>query len=165
MFASSDGGPRELKMKQIKNWAGSETDKSSADYHPPKKIKFPLGVSLISACYANDEEEFKQLLGMGIDIDTRNPDGMTCVHQVYECLLVKEVHSVASMVITSSWSFSSRKERTSMFRTMKVGHLFMPQPRSAVRKWLGKPQMSFVPKHLTIHVNKYRNIQVKFVHC
>lgn len=97
MFASSDGGPRELKMKQIKNWAGSETDKSSADYHPPKKIKFPLGVSLISACYANDEEEFKQLLGMGIDIDTRNPDGMTCVHQCcingdYEFLefLIKE---------------------------------------------------------------------------
>ncbi|TPP55701.1 Protein phosphatase 1 regulatory (Inhibitor) subunit 12A [Fasciola gigantica] len=97
MFPSSDVGPRELKMKQIKNWAGSETDKSSADYHPPKKIKFPLGVSLIAACYANDEEEFKQLLSMGIDIDTRNPDGMTCVHQCcingdYEFLefLIKE---------------------------------------------------------------------------
>ncbi|CAH8648785.1 unnamed protein product [Dicrocoelium dendriticum] len=93
----SDGSAREQKTQQIKSWAGSETDRASSEYRPAKKIKFPLGVALIAACYANDQEEFKRILSLGIDINTRNPDGLTCVHQCcingdYEFLefLIKE---------------------------------------------------------------------------
>ncbi|CAL8088171.1 unnamed protein product [Calicophoron daubneyi] len=76
-----DAAAREQKMKQLKEWVGSEFEKSSSDYHPPEKIKFPLGVALIAACYADDRDEFERILGLGIDINTRNLDGMTCAHQ------------------------------------------------------------------------------------
>ncbi|KAF6780276.1 hypothetical protein AHF37_00203 [Paragonimus kellicotti] len=75
-----DTAARELKNKQIKSWVGSETDRASSEYRPPKNIKFPLGVSLIAACYTKDQEEFKRLLDLGVDINTRNPGGLTCVH-------------------------------------------------------------------------------------
>ncbi|TGZ73481.1 hypothetical protein CRM22_001497 [Opisthorchis felineus] len=74
-------GSREQKTQQIKSWTGSETDKTTSEYRPPSKIKFPLSVALIAACYAGDRDEFKRILSLGIDVNTKNQDGMTCVHQ------------------------------------------------------------------------------------
>jgi protein phosphatase 1 regulatory subunit 12A len=79
---------QKIREEQIKKWR-----EHSDNYKPTcrpvrsgaiteKSVKFPQGCVYLAACSANDIDEVKHYLKMGVNINTTNIDGLTALHQV-----------------------------------------------------------------------------------
>lgn len=73
----------EKRKKQLANWEASETNREPSYLRTKSRVKFSKDVMFLAAVGSGDEEEVDRLLtDEKVDINCRNNDGMTAVHQV-----------------------------------------------------------------------------------
>ena len=74
------------RVKQLKQWEDSETNREEDTIKTNRqkpRVKFSDGVIFLAATAAGDINEVQQLiLEDGIDVNYKNLDGMTALHQV-----------------------------------------------------------------------------------
>ena len=81
----------EKRNKQLQNWETSDTNRQPTYPLPSRKsrVHFSKDVMFLAAVNAGDEEEVERLLTEeGADINCRNNDGLSAVHQVQSLSLV-----------------------------------------------------------------------------
>jgi len=91
---SGSGAPTRISIaiedrkKSIKGWMNSDTAKENIVREDEQfTIQFDNGTVFLSAVASADIEEVEKLLDKGVDIDYRNNDGLTALHQVYKDIL------------------------------------------------------------------------------
>lgn len=75
------------RSKQLAAWETSETNRLPAYLLPrssnKRRVKFSKEVMFLAAVASGDEDEVKRLLtDEGVNVNCRNSDGLTAVHQV-----------------------------------------------------------------------------------
>lgn len=104
----------EKRNKQLENWKASETNREPS-YPIPRRttksrVHFSKDVMFLAAVNAGDEQEVERLLSdEKADVNCRNNDGLTAVHQVQERERKKHLFSMPSLSSFSSmvWEFNS----------------------------------------------------------
>lgn len=80
----------EKRNKQLANWETSDTNREPSYLLPRRtkaRVKFSKDVMFLAAVSSGDEEEVERLLTEeGVDINCRNNDGLTAIHQVSVCV-------------------------------------------------------------------------------
>lgn len=72
-----------IRAEAIKKWKSSDTAKEkSIRTEEQFTIQFDNGTVFLSAVASGDLDETEKLLDEGVDIDFRNNDGLTALHQV-----------------------------------------------------------------------------------
>ena len=91
--------PKTALMKrheQLQRWKGSELDRERSHVDPKRiKVKFNQGCVFLAACASGDTDEVKKMLGKGADINYANVDGLTALHQVSKCTLLRSCEFVS----------------------------------------------------------------------
>lgn len=107
----------EKRNKQLENWKASETNREPS-YPIPRRttksrVHFSKDVMFLAAVNAGDEQEVERLLSdEKADVNCRNNDGLTAVHQVKERERKKERNTFfqcpPSFLFSSMvWEFNS----------------------------------------------------------
>lgn len=74
--------PSMLRKDQLSSWKSSPTFKEKSDFKNSTDVHFSLNVCFLSACANGDLEDAEALLLKGADINAKNIDGITALHQV-----------------------------------------------------------------------------------
>lgn len=71
------------RAEQLKRWEESETNRvvPAPVNTLPRRVRFPEQYVFLAACSCGDLEEVAALLEKGADVNTKNADGMTALHQ------------------------------------------------------------------------------------
>lgn len=82
------------RSKQLKHWENSETNREQETIKNTRqkpRVKFSDGVIFLAATAAGDINEVEHLiLEDGIDVNYKNLDGMTALHQVKMIVHVRQ---------------------------------------------------------------------------
>lgn len=91
----------EKRRKQLEAWRNSSTNLESGHvgYRHSSKVKFSKGVMLLAAVSNGDEKEVERLVNEdNANVNYKNSDGLTAVHQVSSFALDIHVHIIIILV-------------------------------------------------------------------
>ncbi|XP_071974597.1 protein phosphatase 1 regulatory subunit 12A-like isoform X4 [Engystomops pustulosus] len=80
---SRSDSAKEKRREQLSRWLGSDTERClpPGSVRRPPRVRFAQGAVFMAACSAGDQEEVRQLLAAGAQINGTNVDGLTALHQ------------------------------------------------------------------------------------